>query len=179
MMKQDDIVAAEYVLGLARGEQRKAIELKLTSDADLRSRVQRWQDDFASLHVAGEERPPNDLFQAVLARIDSEGSQLPGSITLKAGEAGWLRMSEGVTYRVLREDRAIGRQAVLIRMEPGAVYQSHAHEVDEECLVIEGDLHFGDLELRAGDFHVAFKGMAHPASSTVNGCLLHITGGLH
>ena len=66
------------MLGLARGGQRKAIEARLTSDADLRSRVQRWQDDFASLHVVGEERLPNDLFQAVLARIDFEGSQLPG-----------------------------------------------------------------------------------------------------
>jgi anti-sigma factor ChrR (cupin superfamily) len=178
-MKRDDIIAAEYVLGLARGEARQAIQAQLTSDADLRSCVQRWQDDFASLHVAGEERPPNGLFQAVLARIDSEGSQLPGSITLRAGEAGWLRMSEGVTYRVLREDRAIGRQAVLIRMEPGAVYQSHPHEVDEECFVIEGDLHFGDLELRAGDFHVALKGTAHPPSRSVTGCLLHITAGLY
>ncbi len=178
-MKQDDIIAVEYVLGLARGEQRQAIEARLTSDADLRSRVQRWQDDFASLPVAGEERLPNDIFQAVLARIDFEGSKLPGSITLRASEAGWLTMSEGVTYRVLREDHAIGRQAMLIRLEPGAVYQSHQHEDDEECFVIEGDLHFGDLELRAGDFHVALKGTAHPPSRSVTGCLLHITGGQH
>jgi hypothetical protein len=50
---------------------------------------------------------------------------------------------------------------------------------DEECLVIEGDLHFGDLELHAGDFHVALKGMIHPAARSVNGCLLYITAGLH
>jgi anti-sigma factor ChrR (cupin superfamily) len=178
-MKQDDIIAAEYVLGLARGEERQAIEARLNADAGLRSRVQRWEEDFASLAVAGGESLPGDSFQAVLARIDSEGSHLPGSITLRGAEAGWLKMSEGVTYRVLREDHAIGRRSVLMRMEPGAVYQSHPHGADEECLVIEGDLHFGDLELHAGDFHVALKGMIHPTSRSVNGCLLHITAGLH
>ena len=129
-MKQNDVIAAEYVLGLARGEEREAIEARLNSDAELRSSVQRWQDDFATLHVAGGESPPNDLFEVVLARIDSEGSHLPGSITLRAAEAGWLEMSEGVTYRVLREDREIGRRTVLIRTEPGAIHQSHLHDAD-------------------------------------------------
>jgi len=180
MTKQNDIIAAEYVLGLARGRERQAIETKLKSDSGLRSSVQRWQEAFASLHVTGGgEGLRTDSFQSVLARIDSEGSHLPGSITQRAAEADWVTMSEGVAYRVLREDHAAGRRAVLLRMQPGAVYQSHSHENDEECLVIEGDLHFGDLELRSGDFHVALKGMVHPASRTVNGCLLHITSGLH
>jgi quercetin dioxygenase-like cupin family protein len=177
-MKQDDITAAEYVLGLARGEQHQAIEARLNSDAELRACVQRWQEDFASLDAAGGESLPTDSFQRVMARIDFEGSQLPGSVTLRAAEGGWLRMSQGVTYRVLREDHAMGRRTILMRMEPGAVYQSHPHGVDEECLVIEGDLNFGNLELHAGDFHIALKGMVHPASRSMNGCLLHITTGL-
>jgi len=41
MTKQNDIIAAEYVLGLARGREPQAIETKLNSDADLRSSVQR------------------------------------------------------------------------------------------------------------------------------------------
>jgi anti-sigma factor ChrR (cupin superfamily) len=179
MTKQNDIIAVEYVLGLARGRERQAIETKVYSDAGLRRSVERWQEAFASLHVTSGESLRTDSFQSVLARIDSEGSHLPGSITQRAAEAGWVAMGEGVAYRVLREDPAAGRRAVLMRMQPGAVYQSHPHEIDEECLVIEGDLHFGDLELRSGDFHVALKGMVHPASRTVNGCLLHITSGLH
>jgi anti-sigma factor ChrR (cupin superfamily) len=150
--------------------------VRLNSDADLRLRVLRWQEDFASLHdVHDGEGLPNHLFQAVLARIDSEEGQLPGTITQRAAEAAWLEISKGVTCRLLREDIATGRKVTLIRMEPGAVYLSHPHEVDEECLVIEGDLHFGDLALSAGDFHVALKGMIHPHSHSVNGCLLQIT----
>jgi len=178
-MKQDDITAAEYVLGLTRSEQRKAIEERLNSDADLRVCVQRWQDEFARLSIGGESALPKDMFQAILAQIDAEGTQLPGSITSRATQAGWLRLSDGVTYRVLHQDKAVGRQSLLIRMEPGAIYQSHPHEIDEECLVIEGDLRFGDLELHAGDFHVAMKGTIHPVSRTVKGCLLHITAALH
>jgi len=177
-MKQNDVIAAEYVLGLTRSEQRKAIEERLNSDVDLHTCVQRWQDEFAILDAESGETVPNDLFQSVLARIESEGAHLPGSITLRAAEAGWLEMSEGVTYRMLREDRTIGRQSFLLRIEPGTVYQSHSHDEDEECLVIEGDLHFGDLELCAGDYHVALKGTIHPAARTVQGCLLHITTGL-
>jgi len=178
-MKQNDILAAEYVLGLSRGEARQQIEERLNSDANMRSCVERWQEHFAGLAQEGEESPPDELFQAVLARIDSEGTHLPGSITLRGAEAGWLPLSEGVTYRILREKNDAGRQSVLIRMRPGAIYQSHPHDADEECFVIEGDLLFGDLELRAGDFHVAFKGTVHPAARTKTGCLLHISTGRH
>lgn len=178
-MKQDDILAAEYVLGLSRGETRRQVEERLNSDADMRSCVERWQEHFAGLVREGAESPPNELFRAVLARIDSEGTHLPGSITLRGAEAGWLPLSEGITYRVLHEDDDAGRQSILIRMQPGATYQSHPHDADEECFVIEGDLWFGDLELRAGDFHVALKGTVHPAARTIAGCLLHISTGRH
>jgi quercetin dioxygenase-like cupin family protein len=179
MTKEHDVIAVEYVLGLARGRERQAIEAMVDSDAGLRRSVERWQEAFASLHVTDGESLRTDSFQSVLGRIDSEGSHLPGWITQRADEACWVAIGEHVAYRVLREDPAAGRRAVLLRMQPGAVYQSHSHEIDEECLVIEGDLHFGDIGLRAGDFFVAPKGTVHPVSRTVNGCLLHVTCGLH
>ena len=40
-------------------------------------------------------------------------------------------------------------------------------------LVLEGDLSFGDLNLKAGDFHVATPSSSHPPGRTVNGCLVH------
>ena len=41
-------------------------------------------------------------------------------------------------------------------------------------LVLEGDLSFGDLNLKAGDFHVATPSSSHPPGRTVNGCLVHV-----
>ena len=172
-MKQD-VLAVEYVLGLSRGDARRQIEEQMSSDTGMRSCVERWQEHFCGLDREAGKSPPKELFQAVLARIESEGTQLPGSVTVRGEEAGWAPLSEGVSYRVLREETKTGRQSILIRMQPGAVYQPHPHDTDEECLVIEGDLWFGNLELRAGDFHVAFKGTTHPASRTATGCLLHV-----
>jgi len=76
---------------------------------------------------------------------------------------------------VLHIDRAQNRQYLLIRMAPGAFYHPHSHDADEQTLVIEGDLHFGDLELRAGDYHVATPSSSHPPGRTVNGCLVHVS----
>ncbi len=44
----------------------------------------------------------------------------------------------------------------------------------ELSLVLEGDLSFGDLNLKAGDFHVATPSSSHPPGRTVNGCLVHV-----
>jgi hypothetical protein len=173
-MKQD-VLAVEYVLGLSRGDARRQIEEQMNSDAGMRSCVERWQEHFCGLDREAGQSPPKELFEIVLARIDSEGTQLPGSVTVRGEEAGWAPLSEGVSCRLLREETNTGRQSMLIRMQPGAVYQPHPHDTDEECLVVEGDLSLGNLELHAGDFHVAFKGTLHPASHTVTGCLLHIS----
>jgi anti-sigma factor ChrR (cupin superfamily) len=59
-------------------------------------------------------------------------------------------------------------------MAPGASYRPHVHYSDEQTLVIEGDLSFGDLDLRPGDFHVATPSSSHPPGRTVNGCLVHV-----
>ena len=170
-----DVLAVEYVLGLSRGDARRQIEQRMNSDAEMRSSVERWQEHFSGLDREVGKSPSKELLESVLARIESVGTQLPGSVTLRGEEAGWAPLSEGVSFRVLREETNTGRQSLLIRMQPGAVYQPHHHDTDEECLVIEGDLRFGNLELRAGDFHVAFKGTVHPTSRTITGCLLHIS----
>ena len=55
MTKKHDVIAAEHVLGLTRGRERHAIEAMVNSDAGLRRSVERWQEAFAFLHVAGRE----------------------------------------------------------------------------------------------------------------------------
>ena len=69
-------------------------------------------------------------------------------------------------------------KAIARRCSRGAIYKSHSHDIDEECLVIEGDLRYGDFVLRAGDYHVAAPGTHHPAGTTAAGCLLHVVVGM-
>jgi len=79
---------------------------------------------------------------------------------------------------LLWENRVLRRQSLLVRVAPGAVYESHDHPDDEECYVVEGDLAFGDLQLTAGDYHLAHKGGRHPPARSRAGCLLFITNAL-
>lgn len=99
----------------------------------------------------------------------------PQHTTVRNGPEGWQRFMGGVYFKPLREDGA--SLTYLLRMEPGAVVPAHRHAADEECLVLEGDLHLeGDLVLRAGDYHLARAGVLHATIRTEAGALLFLRG---
>lgn len=175
--KRDASLPAEYALGLVRGDQRRVAEDRLASDAAMGAEVAGWQSRLAGLDDEGEAVPPGS-FEKILGRIDESGMHLPGTATKRAAGAAWQQYSDGIVFRVLKVDEARGRQTLLVKMQPGAIYKSHSHDVDEECLVIEGDLRYGDLVLRAGDYHLAEPGTHHPTGTTTAGCLLHVVVGM-
>jgi anti-sigma factor ChrR (cupin superfamily) len=172
--RPDSSLSAEYALGLLRGGERSAVE----ADAGLRNEAEDWQKKLAPLDGADGEPVPPGSFEKILARIDDEGMHLPGTATQRAADAEWQQHSEGIVFRVLKVDEARQRQTLLVKMQPGAIYKSHSHDIDEECLVIEGDLRYGDFVLRAGDYHVAAPGTHHPPGTTTAGCLLHVVVGM-
>ncbi len=163
-------LAAEHALGLLRGGERVAVE----ADADLRREAEAWQARLAPLDDATAESPPPGLFEKTLERIDREGVALPGTTTRRAADAEWQHHDDGITYRVLKVDERLQRRTLLVKMQPGAVLKSHIHSFEEECLVIEGDLRYGDLVLRAGDYHHAMASAHHADGVTTSGCLLHV-----
>jgi len=178
IMSEDlDQTAAAYVLGIARGAVRAAIETRLVGDEALQTRVKLWQDNFAALDLAaGIEHPPREIFERIVAGIDAGAGEVPGTLTLRAGSGNWSEMAPGVTYTVLFEDPIAKRRSILVRALPGATYESHLHDQGhEECLVLEGDFMMGDLKLLPGDFHLAAKGSVHPPATTVSGCLLYLS----
>ena len=180
-MKPEDILSAEYALGVLRGEARAEFAARLESDDGLRASVAYWQKVFADLDAAeqgGDNLLPAGVFDDVLARIDAEGLQLPGTRTRRAEGARWREIAPGLVGRVLHVDRANNRQSLLIRMAPGAVYHAHAHDTDDETFIVEGDLSFGDLKLGAGDYHIAAASTRHPPGRTVGGCLVHVVKSL-
>lgn len=177
-MSEDlDLTAASYVLGLTRGAARADSEARLAADPALRKKIELWRDNFAVVDLlAAPEVPPEGLFDKITAGIDADLREVPVPLTKRAGTGDWEEMSPGVTFTVLFEDLAARRRSILVRALPGSIYESHLHDHGhEECLVLEGDLIMGDLTLLPGDFHLAPQGSAHPAATTVSGCLLYLS----
>jgi anti-sigma factor ChrR (cupin superfamily) len=179
-VEPDDILSGEYALGLLRGEAGAQFAARLETDDALRASVAHWQQIFASLDAVGggDDAPSPGAFDRLLARIDAEGMQLPGTRTRRAEGASWFSLGPGLVARVLHVDRANNRQSLLIRMSPGAIYKAHAHDIEETTFVVEGDLAFGELKLGSGDYHIAARETRHPMGRTVGGCVVLVTTSL-
>lgn len=68
-----DAQAGEYVLGTLRTAERDIFERILQSDTDVQQRVSFWQQHFSSLDQnITPVRPPDYIWKALLARIQSE-----------------------------------------------------------------------------------------------------------
>lgn len=66
--------------------------------------------------------------------------------------------------------------SMLARLQPGARVPAHPHGIDEECLMVEGDLFLGDLLLREGEFQFAPQGSQHGDLFADSPCLLFFHG---
>jgi quercetin dioxygenase-like cupin family protein len=173
-MNNDNTVrAGEYVLGVLDAEERAAVERDAATNAELAAEIAFWQARFTPLLDDIEAEPPADLFGRIKSAIAAEAPDLPGTITMRAGEGGWQTIARGVERKILY--RTEGRVTYLIRGQPGARLPGHEHDDDEEIYVLSGDLTMGALTLRAGDFHVARRGAQHPMATTAEGCMLLVS----
>jgi len=174
-MNNDDTVrAGEYVLGVLGAEERAAVERDAAGNAELAAEIAFWQARFTPLLDNVEVEPPPDLFGRIAAAIAAaDAADLPGTVTVRAGEGGWQTIALGVERKILY--RTEGRITYLIRGQPGASLPGHEHDDDEEIYVLSGDLTMGALTLRAGDFHLARRGVKHPTATTAEGCMLLIS----
>ena len=124
----------------------------------------------------GEE---NALFSRILARIDArKSSEEAGLITVRADEGKWFPLAPKLEKKLLFTDTERRVEAYLLRLKPGAVVPEHRHTADEYCVVLDGEVFFGDLHLKAGDFHLARKGSIHGAARSGRGALLYLEGPL-
>ena len=123
---------------------------------------------------------PADADEALLARVKTrvlealaQESQVPFT-TARAADGGWETVAPGVERRVLADTAG---QPSLWRVAPGGRVPGHVHDVDEECLVLEGSVRIGeDLVLSAGDYHVARRGSTHPTVWSDTGALVYLRG---
>ena len=101
----------------------------------------------------------------------------PGTAQLQAPDANaWQPLRPGVSIRPLHGEGPA--MSLLARFEPGACVPAHPHGIDEECLMVDGDLFLGDLLLRQGGFQAAPAGSTHGDLVADGPCLLFFHGAI-
>ena len=115
----------------------------------------------------------------IMARVDEQQSNAPDDmLTIRADTGDWEDISDKIRKKVLHVDEQSGIETYLLKIEAGAKDAPHIHTSDEHCIVLEGDVCFGDIHLNAGDYHLASKGSRHEEAYSVHGALLYIQTGL-
>ena len=69
MTEADDILAAEYALGLLSPEEAAAVEARFAADAALSLRVAWWRDQLSPLAVEASAEPGAHVWPAIAARL--------------------------------------------------------------------------------------------------------------
>ena len=119
------------------------------------------------------------LRSRVMSQVDEQlSADTSDLLTVRADNGDWQQIGESIRKKILYVDKQKGVVSYLLRVDPGAEDASHLHSSDEYCLVLEGDISFGDIHLYAGDFHLAPKGSRHDRAYTEHGALLYIQTGI-
>jgi quercetin dioxygenase-like cupin family protein len=107
-------------------------------------------------------------------------AQQPNLLMVRANEGDWQDIGiNGILAKQLFVDPARDAVTMLVRMPAGASYPRHRHAAAEQCYVLEGDLHVGDIILRPGDYQCATAESIHEVQYTEGGCLLLIVSSQH
>lgn len=106
------------------------------------------------------------------------GGLLPGDgppiHTVFASDEGWEAVAEGAFRKLLWRDGDV--MSRLVRLAPGAALPSHGHDGEEECMMLSGEAWFGDVLVRAGEFHLAPGGSVHLETVSETGGLAFVRG---
>ena len=96
-----------------------------------------------------------------------------GSISLER-DAVWEDFGPGILRRLVWQQG--GEACYLARAKADAFVPAHGHHVDEECMMLEGELFLGDILLRAGEFQLAPAGIEHGVVQAATDTLLYVRG---
>ena len=101
---------------------------------------------------------------------------LAASAWVDPGRRRWHASSEGVEVLPLRGDSEV--VSMLVRFAAGASVPDHHHALDEDCLVLQGEMFLGDILLRTGDYQLAPAGGSHFGETSDVGVLFFFHGAL-
>jgi len=88
----------------------------------------------------------------------------------------WIETGPGVQVLPLCTQGHV--VSMLVRFEAGARVPDHGHAIDEDCLVLQGEMFLGDILLRAGDYQLAPAGGSHFDENSDIGVCFYFHGAL-
>jgi len=146
---------------------------RLPPDDDRQALDPALLDAFAEAHHADPVSPgmAAQIKRRLLGRIADIES---GHLTVRDETAAWKTFLPGVKIKVLHE--AHGVMSYVLQLAPGASVPAHHHPLDEECVVLEGVLHIGELVVAAGDYHLARRDALHATLRTETGSTIFLRG---
>ncbi len=115
---------------------------------------------------------PLSMFKEVLGGLLPKNHKESESIT--AGEGEWIEIQTGVFQKDLWTDGTVASR--FFRLNAGTYMDGHYHPLDEECMMLSGDIFLGDILVQEGDYHVAPAGTEHLEIFSDTGALLYVRG---
>ena len=98
-----------------------------------------------------------------------------GSVYVKPQDIAWEPTQfEGISVKVLYEDKAKGEMTCLLKWEPGATLPMHKHPEIEQTYVVEGSFYDHDGICRAGEFVWRRVGSFHETHSDEGAIILAV-----
>jgi quercetin dioxygenase-like cupin family protein len=88
----------------------------------------------------------------------------------------WRNSFPGVEVLPLWGDPSV--TSMLVRFAPGASVPDHRHAIDEDCLMLDGEMFLGDILLRPGDYQLAPAGGGHVGECSDVGGLFFFHGAI-
>lgn len=127
----------------------------------------------ASVGITPDSGSADRMKMQLLQRVGEDKAASGNEFVTVADASGeWLETGPGNSIKVLRSDSET--MSMLVRLSPGSTFPRHFHPEDEETYVVDGETWFGDIHLKAGDYHLAPKGTTHGEVRTDTGCVLLI-----
>lgn len=119
---------------------------------------------------AGRGKAP--VRRRLLQRIAADSTEQ--HLTLPTSDAGWQPFGDGLAIKVLHESGGV--MSYLLRLAPGAALPPHRHPLDEECVVLEGEVCIGPLRLGPGAYHLGRRHVLHDRLYSPAGALIFLRG---
>jgi hypothetical protein len=161
-----------------REERLALIAAGATSEATAADCADAWME-YACVADALAAAQPVDPPVEVKARLLAQLDPTPGYTVAPPDDTAFEPLPfPGMSMRLLHTDPVKRRFSCLLKFAPGGRLPAHPHASAEDCVVLEGSIWMGGVEMSAGTFLRVEEGVDHVEQWSDTGALAFVTGPL-